>query len=243
MDQKSPNNVLLNKIVWITGASSGIGKATALALGAVGARVIVTSRTQKDIDKVTGEIIKNGGTAISGCCDITKKGEIERLVNTIVKTWGEINILINGAGLWAFNEITDISEHEWDMQLDTNLKATFLCTQAVLKGMKINKNGHIINIISIAGEQPFNNCTAYCASKYGALGFTEALRLETRELGIKVTAVLPGATDTPGWKNTDLDRGKMLSPASVAEAIVNVCSLPDDCMAEKIVLRPQGGDL
>ena len=109
--------------------------------------------------------------------------------------------------------------------------------------MKKRGDGHIINIVSVAGVQPFSNCAAYCASKYGVLGFTEALRLDVREFGIKVTAMLPGATDTEGWGDAEVDRARMLRPETVAEAVASLCSLPPEAVPEKYLIRPLGGDL
>ena len=127
--------------------------------------------------------------------------------------------------------------------MDVNRKGAYLCSHAVLPDMIEKKAGHIINVVSVAGKQPYYSCGGYCASKYGLLGFTDVLRLEMRKHGIKVTAFLPGATDTAIWGDADVDRSKMMTPEQVAEGIVSICYSNPNVLNEEIVMRPIGGDL
>lgn len=236
------NEPLKNNIVWITGAGRGIGRAMAHAFGCERARVVVSARTEIEIAQVALEVRERGGSALPIRCDVTQPRAIASLVRRVGDEWGEIDILINNAGCWIFNEIEEVTAREWDLHIATNLTAAYLCTKAVLASMKARRSGHIVNIVSVAGEKPFKNCTAYCASKYGLLGFTEALRLDVRNYGIRVTAMLPGATDTAGWNGSNADRTRMLRPESVASAVVALCKTAG-AMPEKLIIRPQGGDL
>lgn len=234
---------LNGKIVWITGSSSGIGKAAAFQFAEKGARVVVSARSVDKIDEIVGEINANGDSALAIPCDVTKNSQVVALVAGVKKTWGDIDILVNNAGVGTFKNILDLEENEWDEMMEINIKSAFLCSKAVLPSMIENKSGHIINIGSVAAKQPFENSGGYCASKYGMLGFTEVLRLENRKHGIKVSAVHPGATSTPIWGGSDVDHRLMMSAVDVAKSILSLCELDESTMVEEIVLRPQGGDL
>ncbi len=236
-------SVLADKVVWITGSGRGIGRATALALAKKGAKVVLSARTQVEIEVVQQQISASGGTAMAIRCDGADKKAVNDLVAHVKGAWGAMDILINNAGIAVFRKIVDTSEQDWDAMMNANLKSAFLCSQAVLPGMIERKSGHIINVVSVSGKQPYYNCGGYCASKYGMLGLTDVLRLEGRKHGIRVTAFLPGATDTAIWGNANVDRTKMMSPEQVAQALVAICESDDHSNLEEVVLRPIGGDL
>jgi len=237
------NKPLQDSVVWITGSGRGIGRAAALKLAEKGATVLLSARTQSEIDAVAAEIRKTGGQAHAYCCDVSQKEQVDELVKKASQQVGAIDILINNAGIGIFKKVTELTELDWDAMMGSNLKSAFLCTQAVLPAMIENKAGHIINVISVAGRQPYYNCAGYCASKYGMLGFTDVLRMEVRKYNIKVTSFLPGATDTAIWGQANVDRTKMMSPEDVAEALASVCCSDDNVMIEEVILRPIGGDL
>jgi NAD(P)-dependent dehydrogenase (short-subunit alcohol dehydrogenase family) len=231
------------KVVWITGSGRGIGSAIARALAARRARVVVSARTEDDIAAVAGEINADGDSALAIPCDVRDPKQIDELVRQTTDLWGTIDILINNAGIAHFKKIIETTPEEWDAMMDTNLKSAFLCSQAVLPAMLERQSGHIINIVSVGATQPYYNSGGYCASKYGLLGFTEVLRMETRKHGIKVTAMLPGATHTDIWGGREMDAQRMMAPEDVARAVVAVCEADAAAMIESIVMRPQGGDL
>ncbi len=234
---------LRGKVVWVTGSSRGIGKAAVYRFAARGARVVVSARTKNDIDEIVGEINANGDSAIAIPCDVSRRSDVVALVANVRKTWGGVDILVNNAGIGIFKKIVQLEEEEWDAMMEVNLKSAFLCSQAVLPGMIERQTGHIINVVSVAGRQPFYSSGGYCASKYGMLGLTDVLRLENRKHGIKVTAVLPGATSTAIWGDAEVDHGAMMNAEDVANVIVSACETDDAAMIEEIVMRPQGGDL
>jgi len=232
-----------SKIAWITGSGRGIGRATAGALAEKGFKVVLCARTGPEVEDAVREIEANGGQALGLTCDLTDSAQIEALVRTVRGKWGPVEVLVNNAGIGAFKKIVETSEREWDLMMAVNLKAAFLCTRAVLPAMIRARSGHIINIVSVAGRQPYPACGGYCASKYGLLGFTEVLRLETRKYGVHVTAYLPGATDTAIWGEADVDRSRMMKPEKVAQGITALCCGPPAVMVEEVVMRPAGGDL
>lgn len=234
---------LRNQVVWITGSSRGIGKSAAQTLAAKGARVVISARQEEDAAEVAGEINANGDAAIAVRCDVRDNADIIAVVQQTQELWGNIDILINNAGVGIFKKIVETSADEWEQMMQTNLTSAYLCTRAVLPGMIARGRGHIINVVSVAGIQPFDQCGGYCASKYGLLGFTEVLRMETRKFGIQVTALIPGATDTDIWAASNFDRKLMMKPDAVADAIVSICQLDDSALIETLVMRPRGGDL
>ena len=234
---------LKGKTVWITGSGRGIGSAVAKVLAAKGARVVVSARTEDEITMVAGEINAEGDSALAVRCDVRDAKQIAALVEQTRELWGDIDVLINNAGIAHFKRIVDTSEEEWDQMMETNLRSAFLCSKAVLPAMIERHAGHIINIVSVAGVQPYHKAGGYCASKFGLYGFTEVLRLETRNCGVKVTAVMPGATSTDIWGSRDVDFGRMMAPEDVARVILSVLEADDRAMIESVVLRPQEGDL
>lgn len=191
---------LKNKVVIITGARRGMGKAHALTLAKAGAKVVVADISQEDCQKVVKEIEKNKGQAIAVKCDVTKKEEVEAMIKAAVSKWGKIDVLVNNAGIVHFKPFVDLTEQDWDRTLDINLKGYFLCAQAVVKEMIKKKSGVIVNIASVEMGQVGSgmaNIVHYCASKGGVVAMTEALAVELAPFHIRVNAISPGAIDTP----------------------------------------------
>jgi NAD(P)-dependent dehydrogenase (short-subunit alcohol dehydrogenase family) len=158
---------------------------------------------------------------------------------------GEPDLVVHCAGWGVFRKIVDTTEEEWDRTISTNVKGLFLVTREVLPAMLGRGSGHFVNVLSVTAKVAFPKNSAYCASKYGALGFTEALRAETRRHGIRVTAVFPGATDTPFWDRLEgeWDRTKMMPVAAVARAIREAAEAGPNAMVEEIHIGPQQGNL
>lgn len=189
-----------NKVAIITGARQGMGRTHALLLAKAGARVVVSDISEQDCQKVVEEIEKNGGEAIAIKCDVSKKGEVDEMINKTVEKWSKIDILVNNAGICQFKPFLDLTEEEWDRTLNINLKGYFLCAQAAAKEMAKQKSGVIVNIASVTmGQQGigFPNIVHYCASKGGIAAMTEALAVELAPYNIRVNAVSPGMIETP----------------------------------------------
>lgn len=218
---------LSEKVVIITGSSTGIGKSTALRFGKCGATVIVCGRNKEAVDTTTALINQNGGTAFPVVMDVKDWSQIRRMVDTVQDHFGKIDVLVNNAGIALEQSILHTSEKEWDDIIDTNLKGTFLCSKAVLPLMIKAQRGVIVNVSSILGKTGIANMSAYCASKFGILGFNQAAAKELAKYGIRVYAICPGPTDTPLHRNIvgeDSARVSM-SPDEVAEKILDLVEL------------------
>ncbi len=191
---------LKNKVVVITGARRGMGKADALLFAEKGAKVVVSDISQEDCQKVVDEIEKKGGQAIAVKCDVSKKEEVDNLFKKTVEKFGRVDVLVNNAGICEFKPFLEMTEEEWDRTLDINLKGYFLCAQAAAKEMAKQKSGVIVNIASVAMGQVgvgFPNIVHYCASKGGIAAMTEAMALELAPYNIRVNAIAPGMIETP----------------------------------------------
>ncbi len=189
---------LKDKVAIVTGSSRGLGKAFALGLANAGARVVVTSRTQSAVDQVAAEIEKMGRPALAVRVDITDVASIQGLVTKVLKEFGKVDILVNNAGICTpFREVIDLPVEEWDQTFNTNLRATFLCSKAVLPTMTASGYGKIINIAAgVLDERVHVGMSPYCASKAGVVNFTRQLAAEVRRFGINVNAIDPGAVKT-----------------------------------------------
>ncbi len=177
-------------------------------------------------------------------CDVRDESSVNRLISAVRERFRRLDILINNAGAGHSNfHVTKLPVKVWKDVIETNLTGTFLVTRAALPLMK--RGGAIVNNLSIAARRVFPGSSAYNASKHGALGFTDTLREELRGQGIRVIALLPGATDTAIWKTLwpEAPRKKMMSPKTVAEAVVNALALPPESAVEELTLLPSAGTL
>lgn len=221
---------LLNKLAIVTGSGRGIGKAIALILAKEGCNVVITARTEKEIEQTKKEVIEIGRKAITVKCDVRLKNDIENLIKKTIAEFGKVDILINNAGVAFSKPLIETTEKEWDATIDTNLKGIFLCCKEVLPIMIRQRYGIIINISSCAGKEGYAGLAAYCASKFGVIGLTESLA-EEFPAWIKVYAVCPGAVDTKmqaeiSGKSYLTARRFMLKPEDVAKKVLQLC-LPD----------------
>ena len=191
---------LKGKVAIITGARRGMGQAHALKLAEHGVKVVVSDISKDDCEKVVEEIKEMGGEAMAIKCDVSKKKEVEEMVEKTIAQFGKLDILVNNAGILAFTPFLEIKEEEWDKIIDVNLKGYFLCAQAAAKEMVKQKSGVIINIASIAMGQVgcgFATLAHYTASKGGIVGMTETLAQELAPYNIRVNAISPGLIETP----------------------------------------------
>ena len=237
---------LAGKVALITGASQGIGRAIAEALAREGCNLILTGRTQSKLDQAAKRLKLGGASAkvLTLTCDVREPAQVQALMDEVRKNFRRLEILINNAGISHSNlEVCKLPLDLWREVIATNLTGTFLVTQAALPLMK--SGGAIVNNLSIAAKRVFAGASAYNASKHGALGFTNTLREELRPRGIRVIALLPGATDTAIWKTfwPDAPRKKMMSAETVARAVVNALALPANSTVEELTLMPSAGPL
>jgi 3-hydroxybutyrate dehydrogenase len=193
---------LQDRVALVTGGSRGIGKAIAKALAAQGAKVAVCGRDAEAARKAAADIAPTGGQALGFRADVTDRGEVRSLVQTIVARWGQIHILVNNAGINARLPIESEDDACWRSVVEATLFGTYYASREVLRHMPNHAGGRIINLSSILGRFGVPGYTAYCAAKHGVIGFTRALALEVAGRGITVNAICPG------WVETDMaDRG------------------------------------
>jgi 3-oxoacyl-[acyl-carrier protein] reductase len=229
--------------VVITGASRGIGRATALAFARDGDQVIAVARSAALLDTLISEAGGLVGKIHAYPADITLGGHVERVVEQTLAHFGKIDVLVNNAGVERTKPVEQITDEEYAAMLDTNLRGGFYFVRAVVPVMKARNSGMIINLSSTAGLRGFAEDAVYCAAKFGVAGLSDALNEELRRFGIRVCCIFPGATNTDLAKDTwsppdDPYRPHYLQPEDVAAAILFAANQPQQVAIESIVLRP-----
>ena len=201
-----------DKVVIITGASSGIGEATALKMAKEGAKVVLTARSKTKLKELAKKIKADNGTALVVTADVTKSKDFKKVVEKAKKEFGSVHILVNNAGLMPLSYIEKLKTDEWNTMVDVNIKGVLNGVEAVLPTLIENKGGHIINISSTAAYNYFPGGAVYCATKAAVQMFSEGLRKEiSKKYGINVTSIEPGAVDTSLFETiTDEDIKKEL---------------------------------
>lgn len=248
----SPNPVngieaggLDGQVAVITGASRGIGKAIAVALAQAGVKVVLAARTHETLQQVAADLRTHGTDALAVPTDVTDAAAVQHLIQRTLDVHGQVDILINNAGIGHFGPVVDFEPDAWDAVLNSNLKAVYLCAKYALPSMLERQRGQIINVLSIAAKVAFEASGAYCAAKAGALALTKVLASEVRHQNIRVTAVLPGSVHTPFWADVPEppDFEQMLTAEHVATAVLSVCQQPPGMVTEEIVVMPPLGIL
>ena len=229
-------------IAIVTGASTGIGKHISIKLASNNFHVKLIARNEKKLKAIEKDIKANGKECSIICSDISCESSIKK-INLEIGT-NKIDVLINNAGVGIFNKIENTSVSDWDKQINTNLRGSFLMTKMVVDEMIKNRDGKIIFINSVAGLNPYPFSSAYVASKYGLRGFSSSLREELREHNIKVISIHPGAIDTPFWDNVkaDFSRSDMLSAEDVASSVVDAVLAKNNVVHEELIIRRTAGD-
>jgi NADP-dependent 3-hydroxy acid dehydrogenase YdfG len=241
-----PNAIsLAGKSVLVTGASAGIGWATALALAAKGAHVVVTARREQRLRELCDLIDGSGGKAVYCAGDAAEEATAQACVQLAVKQFGRLDILINNAGAGNYKNLVDTSAEEYDALMDANMKSSFLSTRHAAPVMIQQKGGEVLFISSVAGLQGYAGEAVYCASKFAQVGFAQALDGELRKFGIKVGTICPGGVKTEfavgkGRTEEGIKSSYMMDPSEVADAIVFACMQPSNARILQMTVRHMG---
>ena len=240
---------LQGKVALVTGASSGIGEATALALARAGARVAIAARRRDRLDGVAGRIADLRAESLVLEADVARPEEAESIVSRTVERWGQLDILVNNAGLMLLSPIDRARVEDWQRMLDLNVLGLMVTTRAALPQMRRQKDGHVVNISSTAGRVANPDASVYAATKFGVGAFSEALRREVYKDNIRVTVIEPGAVatelrehvpdpDTRERIDTWARSMRQLQSEDVAAAILYAVSQPPHVNVNEILLRP-----
>lgn len=231
----------------ITGASSGIGKATALAFAQAGIDVALVSRSQDKLETIATMAREAGVEAKAYPLDLAKMEQVKSEINAIATDFAPIDILVNNAGMGYTNPLIETSLSDWQQVIDLNLTSVFQCILGVLPALRQQQRGTIINVASIAGQQPFPDWGAYSVSKAGLIALSKTLAAEERAHGIRVVTLSPGAVNTPIWDTdtvkVDLNRSAMLTPEIVAQSILHAVMMPEQAVIDSVTLMPSAGAL
>jgi len=235
-----------DKVVIITGASSGLGEATARRLAKNGAKLMLAARREERLKQLVTDIQKDGGTAKYEVIDVTNKSQVEALAKAAHQAYERIDVLVNNAGLMPLSPLDETKVDEWDKMVDVNIKGVLYAIAAVLPIMRQQKSGHIINISSVSGHKVFPGGTVYCATKFAVKAISEGIRLESNG-EIRATNISPGAVDTEltntiSHEETAKNVKKMYSISidsdAIARAIAYVIEQPGDVDVNEMIIRP-----
>jgi short-subunit dehydrogenase len=231
----------------ITGASSGIGKATALAFAASGIDVALVSRSQDKLEAIATKAQETGVKAQAYVLDLAKIEQVKAGIEAIAADFAGIDILVNNAGIAYTNTLEATPLSDWQQVMNLNVTSVFQCIQGILPTMRNQQRGTIINVASIAGQQPFPGWGAYSVSKAAVIALSKTLSAEERQNGIRVVSICPGAVNTPLWDTdtvqVNFDRSAMLTPELVAQSILHAVLMPEQAVVESITLMSSAGAL
>ena len=228
------------KVAIITGASRGIGKEIAWSLTKEGVRLVLVARSVTELQEVALTIKQAGGTAIGIQADVSDEKAVDMVINHTLRQYGQVDFLINNAGIGVFKPAENVQVSEWERMMDVNAKGSFLMCKAALKDMKKRGAGHIVIIASHASRQTFEMGSVYCASKYAQNAFASALRKEVRKYNVKVSSIYPGVVDTYFNNSQWVDSSKKdwLKPKDVADTVTYVLKAPAHVAIDELVINP-----
>ncbi len=240
-----------NKVVIITGASSGLGEATARRLAANGAKLMLAARREDRLKELVAEIEKDGGIVKYQVTDVSDRSQVEALIKATHQAYERIDVLVNNAGLMPLSPLDAAKVDEWEKMVDVNIKGVLYGIAAVLPIMRQQKSGHIINLSSVAGHKVFSGGAVYCATKFAVKAISEGIRLESNG-EIRSTNISPGAVNTEltttishdeTAKNVDQLYGVAIDADAIARAITYAIEQPEDVDVNEMIIRPTKQEL
>jgi NAD(P)-dependent dehydrogenase (short-subunit alcohol dehydrogenase family) len=247
MSQHESAYPLDGQVAITTGASSGLGRASALALARAGADVALLARTASDLEQVAAQIRALGRRALPIAIDLARDGEVLAAVDRVVGELGRLDVLVNAAATDVPGAVVDLAVEDWDRVLAVNLRGPFVLAKAALPHMQRARHGTIVNVSSVAGKRGWANAAAYCASKFGLTGLTQALAAEAKQHGVRACVVYPGgmATSWGAWSAAEreavarsVEPTQALPPEDVAAFIVWLASAPPEVVVNEAIVTP-----
>lgn len=238
--QTSHMPTLDGKIAIVTGGARGLGAATCRCLAAAGLNVVVADLRHDLATQVVNEITAEAGNAIALELDVTTPDHAQTLIEQVIARYGRIDVLVNNAGIDITESVEDLTIEQWQRVIGVNLNGPFFMSKAVFPRLRKNGGGHIINIVSTAAKRAWANASAYHASKWGLLGFSQALHVEGRPHNIKVTSLISGGMRTPFLleRFPEIDQSTLQDPANVAETILYLLLQPRDTVISEMMVLP-----
>jgi short-subunit dehydrogenase len=234
----------MNKLVVVTGGSKGIGRAIIERFARAGCDIATCSRSQANLDELKKSVEKEYQVKVHTLvADMTSIDQIKTFTKFVNELSQPVDVLINNAGYFEPGKITEEPDGILEKMIHSNLYSSYHTTRGLVPEMKSRKWGHIFTICSIASIKAYPNGGSYAISKFALLGFTKVLREELKEFGIRVTAILPGATKTSSWDETDLPESRFMKAEDVAETVFSAYSISSHSVVEELIIRPQLGDI
>ena len=234
----------MNKLVVVTGGTKGIGRAILERFAAAGFDVATCARKQADLIQLKEDVEKKYLVKVSvQTADMSDKNQVKVFTDFINKLSRPVDVLVNNAGHFVPGQVMEEPDGTLESMIEGNVYSAYYTTRGLIGPMKSNKSGHIFNMCSIASIMAYPNGGSYAISKFALLGFSKVLREELKEFGIRVTAVLPGATKTASWAGSTLPDSRFMKPEDVAEAVFSAYSLSPHSVVEELLIRPQLGDI
>ncbi|WP_028667557.1 SDR family oxidoreductase [Runella zeae] len=235
----------MNPLLIVTGGTKGIGRALIERFVEGGFDVVTCSRNKNDLESLRADLqykYPNSQIFIK-VSDLSQKEEVRAFASFIKALKRPVDIVVNNTGIFAPSQVHSEPEGTLEKMIETNLYSAYYLTRELIEGMKAQKKGHIFNMCSIASTTAYINGGAYAVSKFALYGMTKLLRQEMKQYGVKVTAVLPGATLTPSWEGVELPSERFIRAEDVAEMVWSTAKLSPESVIEEILIRPQLGDI
>lgn len=234
----------MNKLIVVTGGTKGIGRAIIEKFAAQGFDVITCARNERDLQQLKTALEDQHAIKVfTRPTDMAVKDDVKKFIEFVLSLNRPIDVLVNNAGYFIPGEIATEEEGALESMINANLYSAYYTTRGLVHGMRERKNGYIFNMCSIASIKAYPNGGSYAISKFALLGFSKCLREELKTFGIRVTAVMPGATLTASWEGVNLPEERFMRAEDVADAVYGAYSLSGRSVVEEIIIRPQLGDI
>lgn len=233
----------MNKLIVVTGGTKGIGRAILEKFALHGFDVITCARNEAELDKLKIHFEESGVKAFAQVADMSDRNQVKKFTEFVNSIGRPLDVLVNNAGFFVPGLVTEEPDGTLESMINSNVYGAYYTTRGLVGQMKANRIGHIFNMCSIASIKAYPNGGSYTISKFALLGFSKVLREELKEHGIRVTAILPGATRTASWDGVDLPDERFMAVEDVADSVYAAYALSGRSVVEEIVIRPQLGDI